>query len=71
MRWMFAWRYLDNEGEELGASDSFQDRDAAEAWISVAWSDLHDNGIEEVILIDLDRGDVLYRMGLAEEPAEL
>jgi hypothetical protein len=70
MRAMFAWRYLDHEGQELGSSETFDDREAAEAWIGLAWSDLHDNGIEEVVLIDQDRGDALYRMGLAQETAE-
>jgi hypothetical protein len=67
---MFAWRYLDHEGQELGSSHPFDDREAAEAWIGLTWSDLHDNGIEEVVLEDLDRGDALYRMGLAQETAE-
>jgi hypothetical protein len=70
MRAMFAWRYLDHEGQELGSSEKFDDREAAEAWIGLSWSDLHDNGIEEVVLVDEDRGDALYRMGLAQETAE-
>jgi hypothetical protein len=70
MRAMFAWRYLDHEGQELGTSEAFDDREAAEAWIGLTWSDLHENGIEEVVLVDQDRGDALYRMGLAQETAE-
>jgi hypothetical protein len=70
MRPMFAWRYLDHEGQELGSSEKFDDREAAEAWVGVSWGDLRANGIEEVVLVDVDRGDSLYRMSLAEEPAE-
>ena len=67
---MFVWRYLDHEGQELGSSEVFQDREAAESWIGLSWGDLHDNGIEEVELVDQDRGDRLYRMGLAQESVE-
>ena len=70
IRAMFAWRYLDHEGEELGSSEVFHDREAAESWIGLSWADLHANGIEEVELIDQDRGDTLYRMGLAQESVE-
>jgi hypothetical protein len=67
---MFVWRYLDHEGQEVGSSERFDDRDEAEAWIGVAWSDLHDTGIEEVVLFDEERGEALYRMGLAQESLE-
>jgi hypothetical protein len=67
---MFVWRYLDHEGQELGSSELFADREAAESWMGLSWADLHDNGIEEVVLVDSDRGDALYRMGLAQEAAE-
>ena len=63
---MFAWRYLDGSGEEVGASADFDDAEAAEAWLSEAWQDLRDRGVEEVELIDRGRGERLYRMGLAE-----
>jgi hypothetical protein len=67
---MFVWRYLDHEGQEIGSSELFGDREAAESWMGLSWADLHDNGIEEVVLVDADRGDALYRMGLAQEAAE-
>jgi hypothetical protein len=70
MRAMFAWRYLDHEGQEVGSSERFADKEGAESWIGLTWADLHANGIEEVVLVDEDRGDALYRMGLAQEGAE-
>lgn len=63
---MFAWRYLDAEGEETGRSEPFDDREAAEAWMGEAWADLLARGVEEVALVDLDRDRTLYRMGLRE-----
>jgi len=64
---MFAWHYLDDSGDELGRSRSFPDREAAEAWIGESWADLLENGIEEAILIDEDRSERVYRMGLSKE----
>jgi hypothetical protein len=62
---MFAWRYLDEEGEELGSSERFSDTEAAESWMGEAWADLHERGVEEVVLVDEERGERLYRMGLS------
>ena len=61
---MLEWRYLDGEGRDLGASEPFDDREEAEAWMGEAWSDLLERGVEEVVLVDRDRGRTLYRMGL-------
>jgi hypothetical protein len=66
---MFLWRYLDDAGQSVGSSEPFADREEAESWMGQAWSDLHDRGIEEVLLIDEDRDDPLYRMGLGPEPS--
>lgn len=63
---MFAWRYLDDEGEELGSSERFPDAEAAESWMGESWSDLRDRGVEEVVLVDEERDQRLYRMGLSE-----
>jgi hypothetical protein len=63
---MFGWRYLDAEGREVGTSEPFADRAAAEGWMGEAWSDLLGRGVEEVVLVDRDRGKTLYRMGLRE-----
>jgi hypothetical protein len=62
---MFAWRFLDGQGEEVGTSERFPDRERAEAWMGEAWSGLVERGIEEVILVDEERGDI-FRMGLEE-----
>jgi hypothetical protein len=67
---MFVWRYLDHEGSQLGTSEPFDDREAAESWLGISWADLHSNGIEEVALFDQERGEVLYRMALAQEIVE-
>jgi hypothetical protein len=63
---MFVWRYLDDDDGEIGESDPFGDRDAAEAWMGEAWSDLLDRGVQHVALEDRDRGRTIYRMGLGE-----
>ena len=66
---MFAWRYLDETGAELGTSHPFPDQASAEAWMGDAWSGLRERGVEEVELMDEERGRRIYRMGLAEESA--
>jgi hypothetical protein len=58
------WRYLDAEGRDAGTSEPFETREAAEAWMGDAWSDLLDRGVEQVLLVDRDRDRTLYRMGL-------
>lgn len=63
---VFVWRYLDAGGGAAGESEPFTDRQAAEAWLGEAWSDLLGRGVEEVILEDRGRGRTLYRMGLRE-----
>jgi hypothetical protein len=64
---MFAWRYLDETGAELGTSHPFPDQASAEAWMGDAWSGLRERGVEEVVLMDEERGRRIYRMGLAGE----
>jgi hypothetical protein len=51
----------------MGSSEGFADRLQAESWLSEAWADLRDRGIQEVVLFDQDRGEAVYRMGLDEE----
>ncbi len=63
---MFAWRFLDHGGSEVGASERFPDRESAESWMGETWSDLHERGVEEVVLVDERRGERVYRMGLSE-----
>ncbi|MBI4261588.1 MAG: hypothetical protein HY658_13595 [Actinobacteria bacterium] len=63
---MFRWTYLDASGREVGASDPFADRGEAEAWMSHAWQDLLDEGVAEVVLVDLEEDEGVYRMPLGE-----
>ncbi len=64
---MFGWTYLDATGAELGASQTFADAEAAEAWISESWPDLLANGVEQVALHDHTHDRRVYRMGLGAE----
>jgi hypothetical protein len=63
---VFEWRYLDADGQDVGGSDPFEDRDRAESWMGEAWSGLLGRGVEEVVLVDRDRDRTVYRMGLRE-----
>lgn len=63
---MFLWRYFDTEGNEVGTSDRFTERAAAEEWMGTAWSDLLSSGVEEVALLDEELARALYRMGLRD-----
>jgi hypothetical protein len=58
------WRYLGDEGRDLGASGPFGDRQMAEEWMGDAWSGLLKDGVEEVALEE--DGREIYRMGLRE-----
>jgi hypothetical protein len=60
---MLAWRFLDSGGREMGSSEEFPDRDAAESWLRESWEDLLEDGILEVVLRDQAEGE-LYRMKL-------
>lgn len=51
----------------MGGSHDFADTESAEEWLSTAWRDLHESGVEEVALHDRDRGRRMYRMGLGQE----
>ena len=64
MRRMYAWRYLSEDGGELGASEGFADRDAAESWIGETWADLLERGVDQVVLVDEVAGHGVFRMGL-------
>jgi hypothetical protein len=63
---VFAWRFLAASGDEMGSSGRFPDRESAESWMGEAWADLRERGVEEVALVDEERGRSLYRMGLGE-----
>jgi hypothetical protein len=62
---VFAWRYLSAAGEEVGESPRFDDRVAAEAWLSTAWEELLDRDVDAVDLVDDAAGAAVYRMSLA------
>lgn len=64
---MIRWRYLDAAGAPAGSSDEFHDSDEAESWLSASWSDLREQGVESVELVDQNDGAVLYRMALTED----
>jgi hypothetical protein len=61
---MFDWQYVDESGNDLGTSHRFTDQAAAEAWMGEAWADLRDRGVGEVVLIEVETGRRVYRMGL-------
>ncbi|MEX2274374.1 MAG: hypothetical protein WEA10_02260 [Actinomycetota bacterium] len=61
---MYDWTYLDDSGDEVGRSERFADSESAEAWITTAWRDLADRGVEQVELFDRVRARSMYRMGL-------
>ena len=62
----FSWTYLDEGGRDVGRSESFADRLAAEDWMGQAWEELRQRGVEEVALEDEDRARRVYRMSLRE-----
>jgi hypothetical protein len=64
---LFLWRYFADRGIQAGESEQFATREEAEDWMGVAWSDLHSSGVEAAALEDMDRGRILYRMGLRAE----
>lgn len=64
---VFGWNYIDGNGEGVGGSRRFEDRETAEDWMGQAWPDLAGVGVEHVELYDHAREKLLYRMGLAAE----
>jgi hypothetical protein len=64
---LFLWKHFDGDGNEVGESARFPNREEAEEWMGTAWSDLLSTGVEESALIDDDRDRTLYRMGLRAE----
>lgn len=58
------WVLKDPDGNTIRASDPFESRDEAEAWMGTEWASLLDEGAETVVL--MDEGGVVYEMGLRE-----
>lgn len=67
---MFVWRYLDPHAKEVGTSESFQDQEAAEAWLTAEWTQLSQQGVTDVELFDESADVVVYRMSLESEEPE-
>lgn len=63
---MFGWTYIGDDGEHVGTSQRFEDRDAAEEWMGQSWPSLVEFGVEQVVLHD-PSGSPVYRMGLGAE----
>lgn len=61
---MFVWRYLAESEKRAGESEAFEDREAAESWLSQEWASLRERGIAEVVLFDDELGQSVYRMSL-------
>jgi hypothetical protein len=58
----YRWILHDASGNDLRATEPFDTKDAAEAWMGERWKSLLEEGAEEV---SLRRDDALeYRMGL-------
>lgn len=63
---MFDWQYIDDQGNETGASVQFESQADAEAWCGTEWESLSSMGIAEMALRDLEAGTEVYKMSLAE-----
>ena len=61
MTW--TWVLIDSSDREIRTTDGFDSKDDAEAWLSAHWTELAEEGAEEVSL--RDGGDESYRMSLA------
>lgn len=61
-----SWVLHDAAGVALRETESFDSKEAAEAWMGTEWSTLLEEGAEEVSLVDDVTGNVYYRMGLRE-----
>lgn len=49
---MYRWRYADAQGRDIpGPMDDFTDQAEAEDWLSGAWRQLLDSGVEQVTLL--------------------
>ena len=59
------WVLLDEAGGELRATEEFDSREQAEAWLGSRWQELASEGAAAVSLRD-DSGEI-YEMSLAEE----
>jgi hypothetical protein len=58
----FRWVLHDASGKDMRATEPFDTKEAAEAWMGAEWASLLEEGAEEVSLQSDDT--VEYRMGL-------
>jgi hypothetical protein len=61
----FRWILKDANGAELRASEGFDSKDEAEAWMGAEWSALAAEGADRVVLMQGD--EVVYDMSLQPE----
>jgi hypothetical protein len=61
----YTWVLHDLAGDDMRATDGFDSKEEAEAWMGKEWSALLDEGAESVSLVKDDK--LLYRMGLRPE----
>lgn len=60
----YRWRYQDAHGRDATGPDIvFTDQTEAEEWLSGAWSELLDSGVEQVTLLHTE-AEVYGPMGL-------
>lgn len=62
---MFTWTVEDENGTALKTSETFESKEAAEAWMGSEWSALAGAGGHVVVLMEGDA--VVYRMSLEAE----
>ena len=62
---MFEWILFDGNGGRLRATESFESRADAEAWMTAHWAELVDEGGAKVTLVEGDA--IVYEMGLGSE----
>lgn len=61
----FRWILKDANGTELRASEQFDSKDGAEAWMGAEWGALAAEGADRVVLMEDD--EVVYDMSLQPE----
>lgn len=58
----YRWVLHDEKGDDLRATQTFDSKEEAEAWMATEWSALADEGAESVVL--MEGGRPVYEMGL-------
>ena len=59
----FHWILRDEAGADIRATEAFETKDDAEAWMGTEWSGLADEGAVRVVLMENEA--VVYDMSLA------